>query len=498
MGVGRDFSTWITDRIKEYEFVEGTDFILCSPNLSSKECGVGSNGRGGHNTKDYYLSLKMAKELSMLQNNEQGRQARKYFIKCEEQLIGRHGRNKRRLCSNQSLPPDPQRRKDGYVNATAMCKAAGKRMTHYLENDTTRAFVVELAAVAGIPATDIFITKQGGIPQEQGTWLHPDAAVHFGQWLSPRFALAVSRWVREWMSGKDQTPIMTDHNLPLDPPLYPATIVGQDLATLFQVQSPEDFCIDLRTLHAAMGVGRMFSGWITARIEELGFVVGTDYIVCYPVSDSKECGVVSSGRGGHNAKEYLGTARTASHLGMAEKNERGRQVRNFFFNVAQVAATTQVQHQLPQTYVESLRALLISKEAEEAALKAKIAAEGHAKMMLQLASDAMDETKVAKEETRVVDEKLQVYGHQSPTNQDHQSRHQHPPIRTRAALAAWNHPPGCVILKLSAKAPTMGAWHATDELAPGLEGMAWPQSNVSPQHQPTSSRRQLQMPTDDN
>ena len=47
-------------------------------------------------------------------------------------------------------------------------------------------------------------------------------------------------------------------------------------------------------------------------------------------------------------------------------------------------------------------------------MKAKIAAEGHAKMMLQLASDAMDEMKVAREETRVVDEKLLVYP-QSPT-----------------------------------------------------------------------------------
>jgi phage anti-repressor protein len=200
-----------------------------------------------------------------------------------------------------------------------------------------------------------------------------------------------------------------------DPPLYPATIVQQDLATLFQVRTPDEFCIDLRTLHAAMGVGRMFSGWITARIEELGFVVGTDYILIIPNGMIKECGVESKGRGGdRKTMTYLGTARTASHLGMAEKNERGREVRNFFFNVAQVAATTQVQHQLPQTYVESLRALLISKEAEEAAMKAKIAAEGHAKMMLQLASDAMDEMKVAREETRVVDEKLLVYP-QSPT-----------------------------------------------------------------------------------
>lgn len=99
MEVGKDFSNWIKDRIEKYEFIEGTDYSLDSPNLANQV------GHGGdRKTKDYYLSLNMAKELSMLQNNEQGRQARKYFIKCEEQLIACHGRIKRRLCCSKSAP----------------------------------------------------------------------------------------------------------------------------------------------------------------------------------------------------------------------------------------------------------------------------------------------------------------------------------------------------------------------------------------------------------
>lgn len=31
--------------------------------------------------------------------------------------------------------------------------------------------------------------------------MHPDVAVNLAQWLSPKFAVAVSRWVREWFSG---------------------------------------------------------------------------------------------------------------------------------------------------------------------------------------------------------------------------------------------------------------------------------------------------------
>ena len=81
--VGKDFSTWIADRIKQFGFVKDQDYTVCSPDSGSKECGV---GRGGHNAKDFNLTLDMAKELSMVQNNERGRQARRYFIECEKRL----------------------------------------------------------------------------------------------------------------------------------------------------------------------------------------------------------------------------------------------------------------------------------------------------------------------------------------------------------------------------------------------------------------------------
>ncbi|UTO27859.1 antA/AntB antirepressor family protein [Bartonella harrusi] len=74
--VGKDFSNWVTDRIKKYNLVENQDFV-CSPNLASK-------GRGGHNRKDYHLTLSVAKELSMVENNKKGREARLYFIECEK------------------------------------------------------------------------------------------------------------------------------------------------------------------------------------------------------------------------------------------------------------------------------------------------------------------------------------------------------------------------------------------------------------------------------
>lgn len=89
--VGKDFSTWITDRISEYDFTIGHDYSVhktISPNLGKSPNGaayskIKHSGRPG---KDYLLSVGMAKELAMIERTEQGRAIRRYFIQCEEEL----------------------------------------------------------------------------------------------------------------------------------------------------------------------------------------------------------------------------------------------------------------------------------------------------------------------------------------------------------------------------------------------------------------------------
>ena len=94
----------------------------------------------------------------------------------------------------------PQRASDGYINATAMCKACSKKIGHYFENSATKEFLVELAADIGIPISQLIqIVRGNGI---QGTWVHPHVAIHLAQWLSPKFAVMVSKWVFDWMGGK--------------------------------------------------------------------------------------------------------------------------------------------------------------------------------------------------------------------------------------------------------------------------------------------------------
>ena len=72
----RQFADWIKSRIEKYGFDENHDYVLISQNCETRS--------GGTVRKEYTLSLDMAKELAMVENNEQGRKARRYFIEVEK------------------------------------------------------------------------------------------------------------------------------------------------------------------------------------------------------------------------------------------------------------------------------------------------------------------------------------------------------------------------------------------------------------------------------
>lgn len=76
LDVKSNYTEWF-DRMKEYGFSEGQDFIRNSE----------SNGRG-RPTVNHILTLDMAKEISMIQRTEKGKQARQYFIECEKRAKG--------------------------------------------------------------------------------------------------------------------------------------------------------------------------------------------------------------------------------------------------------------------------------------------------------------------------------------------------------------------------------------------------------------------------
>lgn len=71
----RQFTDWIKQRIEQYGFIQNEDFTI------SQIC-----EKGGRPRNEYALTIEMAKELSMVENNDKGREARKYFIQCEKKL----------------------------------------------------------------------------------------------------------------------------------------------------------------------------------------------------------------------------------------------------------------------------------------------------------------------------------------------------------------------------------------------------------------------------
>lgn len=69
------FDKWMP-RMLEYGFIDGLDFST-----------ILSESTGGRPSKDYALTIDTAKEISMIQRTEKGKQARQYFIECEKIAI---------------------------------------------------------------------------------------------------------------------------------------------------------------------------------------------------------------------------------------------------------------------------------------------------------------------------------------------------------------------------------------------------------------------------
>ncbi|MGI7189788.1 antA/AntB antirepressor family protein [Campylobacter coli] len=102
----QEYANWIKNRISHYNFIENQDYIIEL---------VYTKGRP---RKEYYVTLDMAKELCMVENNEKGRQARRYFIECEKRLKNLEQEKMQKLAFRQSLGYKSQlkQQKEHYEN----------------------------------------------------------------------------------------------------------------------------------------------------------------------------------------------------------------------------------------------------------------------------------------------------------------------------------------------------------------------------------------------
>ena len=96
---------------------------------------------------------------------------------------------------------------------------------------------------------------------------------------------------------------------------------------------PVQLC-NARELHAFLEIKNKYADWIKDRINEYGFIQDEDYLV------------ITERTNGRPRKEYHITLDMGKELGMVERNERGRQIRQYFIRCERTLKALQQPQQL--------------------------------------------------------------------------------------------------------------------------------------------------------
>lgn len=102
----QEFANWIKNRIEKYDLVENVDYVVFDKSVK--------NPNGGRPQIEYALTIDAAKELSMVEGNEKGKQARRYFIACEKKLT--------ELAAPSYMIEDPIKRAEKWIEEQKQLK----------------------------------------------------------------------------------------------------------------------------------------------------------------------------------------------------------------------------------------------------------------------------------------------------------------------------------------------------------------------------------------
>ena len=141
LGVKTRFNDWMQRRIDEYGFENGVDFTVLKNEY-------GKNSKGQFCSKEYIISLDMAKELAMVENNTQGRKIRQYFIEVEKEF--------RRQASRQFPSED--------VLMSTLYAEMERRIKAEAERDEYRRNLQRIALASGLDYGAISETT--GLPKD--------------------------------------------------------------------------------------------------------------------------------------------------------------------------------------------------------------------------------------------------------------------------------------------------------------------------------------------
>lgn len=105
--------------------------------------------------------------------------------------------------------PISRRTTDGYVNATAMCKANGKEWSTYARTESAKRYIAGRKAALQNCRTELVQSIHGGVPTRQGTWIHPRLAVDLARWISTPFAMWMDDWLLDEIERQAAKPTIT-------------------------------------------------------------------------------------------------------------------------------------------------------------------------------------------------------------------------------------------------------------------------------------------------
>lgn len=174
--IRRDFTTWIKGRIDEYGFIDDEDFAIAESLSSPKS---GSSKARSQRLTDYHLTLDTAKELAMVENNDRGRQVRRYFIQIEKDARNQPSSNPLQLPDLISTEQAgelsaliAERFPDGRKRAYAWGRFNNHfRLASYKSLPASR-FAEACAYIPNMPDKGADIQPPAGVPDLRGTrWL---------------------------------------------------------------------------------------------------------------------------------------------------------------------------------------------------------------------------------------------------------------------------------------------------------------------------------------
>ena len=135
------------------------------------------------------------------------------------------------------------------------------------------------------------------------------------------------------------------------------------IAVTFSVMAGERVnTVNARELHGFLGVGTAFKDWISRRIAEYDFQEGRDF-----------CSFMSESQGGRPGKEYALTLDMAKELCMVERNDRGREARQYFIECERALRDQPVLNPANMSRMQLLQ-MAMEAEQERLALEGRVQA----------------------------------------------------------------------------------------------------------------------------